>query len=62
MSTAEALTVPTPVRCRIAPGALRVRLPGHRPGVPRGKPPMDRGGVRRPALAVDRAAAGRDTG
>ncbi|MFI0714996.1 diacylglycerol/lipid kinase family protein [Streptomyces inhibens] len=58
----EALTVPTPVRCWIEPGALRVRLPRHRPGVPHGKPPMDWRRVRRLALTVGRAAAGRDTG
>jgi diacylglycerol kinase family enzyme len=29
----EAVTVDTPVRCTIRPGALRVRLPRHRPGV-----------------------------
>ncbi|WP_327706290.1 diacylglycerol kinase family protein [Streptomyces decoyicus] len=58
----EALTVPAPARCWIAPGALRVRLPRHRPGVPRGKPPMNWRRVRRLALTVGRAAAGRDTG
>jgi len=58
----EALTLPAPVRCRIEPGALRVRLPRHRPGVPRGKPPMNWRRVRRLALTVGRAAAGRDTG
>ncbi|MFJ5800999.1 diacylglycerol/lipid kinase family protein [Streptomyces decoyicus] len=58
----EALTVPAPVRCWTAPGALRVRLPRHRPGVPRGKPPMNWRRVRRLALTVGRAAAGRDTG
>jgi diacylglycerol kinase family enzyme len=31
----EALTFPTPVLCTIRPGALRVRLPRDRPGVPR---------------------------
>lgn len=30
----EALVLPTPVHCRIAPGALRVRVPRKRPGVP----------------------------
>jgi diacylglycerol kinase family enzyme len=30
----EALTLPTPVRCTIRPGALRVRVPRHRPGAP----------------------------
>lgn len=58
----EALTLPTPVRCRIEPGALRVRLPSHRPGVPRGTPGMNLRRVRRLALTVGRGAAGRDTG
>lgn len=57
----EALTLPTPVRCRIEPGAVRVRLPRHRPGVPRSAPPMDWRRVRRLALTVGRTAAGRDT-
>lgn len=58
----ESLTLPVPVHCRIEPGALRVRLPRHRPGAPRGKPPMNWRRVRRLALTVGRAAAGRDTG
>ncbi|MGW1375069.1 diacylglycerol/lipid kinase family protein [Streptomyces sp. NPDC002446] len=58
----EALSVPAPVRCWIEPGALRVRVPRRRPGVPRGKPPMDWRRVRRLALTVGRAAAGRDPG
>ncbi|MFG2097585.1 diacylglycerol/lipid kinase family protein [Streptomyces sp. NPDC048612] len=58
----EALTVPTPVRCWIEPGALRVRLPRHRPGTPRGKPPMNWRRVRRLALTVGKTAAGRNTG
>jgi diacylglycerol kinase family enzyme len=33
----EAVSAPAPVRCTIRPGALRVRLPRHRPGVPRPK-------------------------
>ncbi|MFI7234414.1 diacylglycerol/lipid kinase family protein [Streptomyces cyaneofuscatus] len=37
----EALTLPTPVRCTIRRRALRVRVPRHRPGVPRTKAPMD---------------------
>lgn len=37
----EALTLPTPVRCTIHPRALRVRVPRHRPGVPRTRAPMD---------------------
>ncbi|WFB10612.1 diacylglycerol kinase [Streptomyces sp. LX-29] len=46
----EALTLPSPVRCRVAPGALRVRLPRHRPGTRGGKPRMDWGRIRRLAL------------
>ncbi|MGW7196333.1 diacylglycerol/lipid kinase family protein [Streptomyces chryseus] len=37
----EALTLPAPVRCTIRPGALRVRLPRDRPGVPRARPRLD---------------------
>ncbi|SDO20500.1 Diacylglycerol kinase family enzyme [Streptomyces sp. cf386] len=37
----EALLLPTPVTCRISPGALRVRVPRERPGVPGEKPRMD---------------------
>lgn len=37
----EALLLPTPVRCTIRPGALRVRVPRHRPGVPRRRPRWD---------------------
>ncbi|MFI5640782.1 diacylglycerol/lipid kinase family protein [Streptomyces goshikiensis] len=55
----EALTLPTPVRCRLAPGVLRVRVPRHRPGVRMGAPPMDWRRVRRLALTMGRAAAGR---
>ncbi|MCX5043633.1 diacylglycerol kinase family protein [Aldersonia sp. NBC_00410] len=35
----EAVTLPTPVHCRIQPGALRVRVPRDRPG-PRTLPPV----------------------
>jgi diacylglycerol kinase family enzyme len=35
----ETVRLPTPVRCTIRPGALRVRLPRHRPGV---RPPSGR--------------------
>ncbi|MFI5999691.1 diacylglycerol/lipid kinase family protein [Streptomyces sp. NPDC051366] len=55
----EALVLSTPVRCRIASGALRVRVPRHRPGVPRTAPPMDWRRVRRLALTMGRTAAGR---
>ncbi|MER5204172.1 diacylglycerol kinase family protein [Streptomyces sp. NPDC002825] len=37
----EALSFRTPVRCVITPGALRVRVPRHRPGVPRPKSRLD---------------------
>ncbi|MDR6980712.1 diacylglycerol kinase family enzyme [Streptomyces sp. 3330] len=56
----EALTLPTPVRCRIRPRALRVRVPRDRPGVPPGKPPMDWRRVRRLTLTTVRRAAGHD--
>jgi diacylglycerol kinase family enzyme len=36
----EAVRLPTPVQCTIHPGALRVWVPRHRPGVPRPKPEM----------------------
>ncbi|MFD6971337.1 diacylglycerol/lipid kinase family protein [Streptomyces sp. NPDC059979] len=57
----EALTLPTPVRCRLAPGALRVRVPRDRPGVPNVAPPMDWRRVRTVALTMGRVAAGRET-
>jgi diacylglycerol kinase family enzyme len=37
----EAVRLPTPVRCTIRPGALRVWVPRHRPGVPQPKPQMN---------------------
>ncbi|MFC8200977.1 diacylglycerol/lipid kinase family protein [Streptomyces sp. NPDC057298] len=52
----EALVLPTPVRCRIEPGALRVRVPGNRPGVPEARPPMDWRRLRKLAAAVGRKA------
>jgi diacylglycerol kinase family enzyme len=55
----EALMLPTPVHCRLASGALRVRVPRHRPGVPHGAPPMDWRRVRRLALTMGRVATGR---
>ncbi|QIP87886.1 diacylglycerol kinase [Streptomyces sp. Tu 2975] len=54
----EAVTLPAPVSCRIRPGALRVRVPLHRPGVVRAAPPMNWRRVRQLALRVGRAAAG----
>ncbi|TLS39952.1 diacylglycerol kinase [Streptomyces montanus] len=52
----EALVLPTPVRCRIEPGALRVRVPRNRPGVPEPKPPLDWRRLRKLAAAVGRTA------
>ncbi|WP_030410903.1 diacylglycerol/lipid kinase family protein [Streptomyces sp. NRRL S-1448] len=37
----ESLELPTPVRCRSEPAALRVRVPRHRPGVPPARPRLD---------------------
>ncbi|HSP36299.1 MAG TPA: diacylglycerol kinase family protein [Frankiaceae bacterium] len=37
----EALQLPTPVRCTLRPGALRVRVPRDRPGVPAPRPALD---------------------
>lgn len=37
----EALILPTPVVCTLRPGALRVLVPRHRPGVIEPQPPMD---------------------
>ena len=37
----EAVSLATPVRCTIRPGALRVWVPRDRPGVPRPKPAMN---------------------
>lgn len=48
----EAVVLPTPVRCTITPGALRVRVPRHRPGVPGSAPRWD-------LAALLREAAGR---
>jgi diacylglycerol kinase family enzyme len=46
----EALLLPTPVRCSISPGALRVRVPRHRPGVPVPPPELDWSRLRHLAL------------
>ena len=37
----EAVMLPTPVRCTVQPGALRVRVPRHRPGVPAPRPALN---------------------
>jgi diacylglycerol kinase family enzyme len=56
----EALLLDTPVRCTVQPGALRVRVPRDRPGVPESKPQIDWKRLRQMALTVPgtgRAAA-----
>ncbi|MFH9008502.1 diacylglycerol/lipid kinase family protein [Streptomyces afghaniensis] len=53
----EALTLPTPVHCRIARRALRVRVPRNRPGVPEAPPRLDWRRLRKLAAAVGRTAA-----
>jgi diacylglycerol kinase family enzyme len=50
----EALELPTPVHCVIRPGALRVRVPRLRPGVPAPPPQLDWTRLRRLALASRR--------
>ncbi|MFJ5986315.1 diacylglycerol/lipid kinase family protein [Lentzea sp. NPDC092896] len=47
----EAVTMTTPVRCVVRPGALRVRVPRHRPGVPRPRPELDWARLRGLALS-----------
>ncbi|WP_432172325.1 diacylglycerol/lipid kinase family protein [Streptomyces sp. Tue6028] len=46
----EHVVLPAPVLCRIAPGALRVRVPRHRPGTPVNRPEVDWPRVARIAL------------
>ncbi|GGV79731.1 hypothetical protein GCM10010294_50870 [Streptomyces griseoloalbus] len=53
----EAMVLPAPVRCRIAPGALRVRVPRKRPGVTKAPPRMDWRRLRKLAATVGRTAA-----
>lgn len=48
----EALMLATPVHCRVEPGALRVRLPRTRPGVPAVKPALDWRRLRKLAARV----------
>lgn len=55
----EAVSMPAPVVCTIRPGALRVRVPLHRPGVRPPKPPLNWAQLRR--LAAPRLARGRAT-
>ena len=53
----EAMVLPAPVRCRIAPGALRVRVPRKRPGVTSAPPRLDWRRLRKLAATVGRTAA-----
>ena len=46
----EAVRLPTPVKCTVRPGALRVWVPRHRPGVPQPKPEMNWPRLRQLAL------------
>ncbi|XVV08341.1 diacylglycerol/lipid kinase family protein [Actinoplanes sp. CA-131856] len=54
----EALVLATPVRCTIRPGALRVRVPRHRPGVPPARPDLDWARLRRLAFTGGELPAG----
>jgi diacylglycerol kinase family enzyme len=51
----EAVSLPTPVRCTIRPGALRVRVPRHRPGVPPPKPQVEWARLRQLAFSTGRS-------
>ncbi|MEV7887056.1 diacylglycerol kinase family protein [Streptomyces sp. NPDC088357] len=57
----EALVLPSPVHCRIAPGALAVRVPRKRPGVVQRPPRLDWRRLRKLAATVGRTAAPRRT-
>ncbi|MGW2779733.1 diacylglycerol/lipid kinase family protein [Streptomyces populi] len=52
----EAMVLPTPVRCRVEPGVLRVRVPKERPGVPAVQPALDWRRLLAMALLVSRTA------
>ncbi len=52
----EAALLPVPVRCAVRPGALRVRVPRVRPGVPAPKPPVNWGRLRQLAAPARSAA------
>jgi len=58
----EAVMMPTPVRCTIRPGALRVRVSRTRPGVPAPKPRMDWTLLRHQSLSLAHLAGSRDHG
>ncbi|MGW3630003.1 diacylglycerol/lipid kinase family protein [Streptomyces sp. NPDC005122] len=57
----EALMLPAPVHCRVAPGALRVRVPRKRPGVPDSQPPLNWRRLRELATTAGRTPATRRT-
>jgi diacylglycerol kinase family enzyme len=57
----EALTLKTPVHCVTRPGALRVRVPKHRPGRWPARPPIDWHRVRDLAGGLIRHAGGPST-
>ena len=56
----EAVMMATPVHCTIRPGALRVRLPKDRPGVPAAKQPIDLSLLRHQGLSLSHLARSRD--
>jgi diacylglycerol kinase family enzyme len=53
----ESVMMPTPVRCEIRPGALRVRLPRERSGLPRPTPSGHLSVLRQLALTTGRATS-----
>jgi diacylglycerol kinase family enzyme len=55
----ESILIPTPVTCTVSPGALRVWVPRHRPGVPAPKPPVNWARLRHLAGTRRERAAGR---
>lgn len=57
----EAVSLPTPVRCTIRPGALRVWVPRNRPGVPRPAPRMNWARLRALAAPARRAEVARES-
>ncbi|MFE0452144.1 diacylglycerol/lipid kinase family protein [Streptomyces sp. NPDC058914] len=56
----EHVLLPAPVLCRITPGALRVLVPRHRPGVPTNRPAADWPRVLKLALGRPPPASGRN--
>jgi diacylglycerol kinase family enzyme len=54
----EAVSMATPVRCAIRPGALRVRVPRDRPGTPPPRPPVSWRRLRQMAAGRGRRPAG----